>query len=36
MNAGYFPERKIIAQFPPTNEKEKNPIVSFNIITDLI
>ena len=28
MNENYFVKREIIAQFPPANEKEKNPIVS--------
>ena len=28
MNENYFLKREIIAQFPPANEKEKNPIVS--------
>jgi len=28
MNDNYFLKREIIAQFPPANEKEKNPIVS--------
>ncbi len=28
MNDNYFPEREIVAQFQPPNEKEKNPLVS--------
>ena len=35
MNDNYFQKREIIAQFPPANEKEKNPIVSIFIPTNL-
>lgn len=36
MNENYFVKREIIAQFPPANEKEKNPIVSIELLCAIL
>ena len=36
MNDNYFPNREIIAQFPPEDEKEKNPIFALAFVIGIV
>lgn len=36
MNDNYFPNREIIAQFQPEDEKEKNPIFALAFVIGIV